>query len=100
MKAEKLLNEAQELFDAKREKDAYEKASYAVRFYFSRFYNTCKEMNSTELNNMLRKHKHKDSEKVKGTLSLCGMVEFAKYNANKKDFEKIMKNARNKINGK
>jgi hypothetical protein len=80
---------AQKLFDCSREKDAYEKVSQAVRLYFSNKRGIKKEITNYELLNILgRDELH---SKVKKCLDLCMLVEFAKYRANKEDFDEIMR---------
>jgi hypothetical protein len=80
---------AQKLFDGNLEKDAYEKVSQAVRLYFSNKREIKKEITNYELLNILgRDEVH---GKVKRCLDLCMLVEFAKYRANKEDFDEIMR---------
>jgi hypothetical protein len=93
--ARKMIAEAKKLFDLKREKDAYEKVSQAVRFYFSHRLDIRKELINSELLHQLKEtHLH---DKAKECLELCGLVEFAKYRANRTDFSKIIDIAENLI---
>lgn len=89
--ARRMVEEAEELFTNSRDKDAYEKVSQALRFYFARKFGIKKELLNTELNTILcGKEDTNTYSSVKECLDLCGMVEFAKYKANKDDFGKIV----------
>lgn len=89
--ARRIVEEAEVLFTNSREKDAYEKVSQALRFYFARKFGIKKELLNTELNTILcGKGDENTYSNVKECLDLCGMVEFAKYKANKDDFGKIV----------
>ncbi|MBW2964490.1 hypothetical protein KY363_03445 [Candidatus Woesearchaeota archaeon] len=84
----KMLDEARKLFGAGKEKDAYELVGRAVRFYYTHKLGYRKELTNTQTIKNLREHKlpHSDVQKC---LNMCGMVEFAKYKANRKDFDII-----------
>lgn len=89
--ARRMVKEAEELFSNSRDKDAYEKVSQALRFYFAQKFGIKKELLNTELNTILcGKGDENTYSNVKECLDLCGMVEFAKYKANKDDFGKIV----------
>ncbi|NAT11214.1 hypothetical protein C4E22_06710 [ANME-1 cluster archaeon AG-394-G06] len=89
--ARRMVEEAEVLFTNSRDKDAYEKVSQALRFYFARKFGIKKELLNTELNTILcGKGDENTYSDVKECLDLCGMVEFAKYKANKDDFGKIV----------
>jgi len=87
--AKKLLNKAKGLFDEGKYKDAYEKAGQSLRIYLSYRHGLKKETTNDGII-MYLKNKKKDIGDVKDCFDLCSLVEFAKYNANKKDFEKIV----------
>lgn len=91
--AEEMIAEAEKLFGIRREKDAYEKVSQAVRFYYSHKLGlNGREITNTALLAALKSGKlHSD---VRECLSMCGMVEFAKYEPNAEDFGKISGSAR------
>ncbi len=95
--SDKMLKIAQELFHEKKEKDAYEMVSRAVRFYCSHKHGSGKEMVGSEVIKLLKRKKSGPIEEVKDCLALCGMVEFAKYRTNKKDFDDIVAIARKVI---
>ena len=88
--ARKMLKEAEEFFTGGREKDAYERVSQAIRFYFSHHLGLKREITNTELLNYLKRKGLSCHEKIKTCLNLCSLVEFAKYRPNRKDFGKIM----------
>ncbi len=84
-----LLNKAKDLFEKEKYKDAYEKGGQAIRLYLSYKYGLKREVTNDEIIRYL-KNKHKEIKSIKRCFDLCSLVEFAKYNANKKDFEKIV----------
>ena len=94
----KLLRKAKKLFDEGKYKDSYGTAGQALRLFLSYKNKLNKEITNDEIIEYLRKHK-KPYEKAKHCFDLCSLVEFAKYKANRKDFEKIIKYAANIING-
>jgi HEPN domain-containing protein len=91
---EKMINEAVQLFRKKREKDAYEKVSQAVRFYFSHKLGLNKEVGNTELLGILKKTRAKEYPEIRKCLNLCSLVEFAKYRPDRKDFSEAVRIAR------
>jgi hypothetical protein len=82
-----MISQAKKLFTKKMEKDAYEKVGQAVRLYYSHDLGIKHELTNSELLRHLKNDKMHG--KVKECLHLCSMVEFAKYKANSKDFNKI-----------
>ncbi len=84
-----ILAQSKRLFSEGKEKDAYGKAAEAIRFYYSYKLGIKKEITNAELISYL-KHKKISYERTQKCLNLCGMVEFARYKANKKDFDKII----------
>ena len=95
--AKKMIAKAEKLFKNKKEKDAYEKVSQAIRYYFSNKLKIKKEITNTELLKILEIKKFRNYKEIKSCLDLCTLVEFAKYKANKKDFEKIISIAKKVI---
>ena len=96
--ARRIIKEAEQLFTDGREKDAYEKVSKAIRFYFSHKLGIKRELLNTELMNALKGRTDTETySKVNKCLDLCGMVEFAKYRANREDFDKIVAMAKELI---
>ncbi|MEM4260141.1 MAG: hypothetical protein QXG00_02795 [Candidatus Woesearchaeota archaeon] len=91
--AKKLLEEAKTLFDKKEYKDSYGKAGQALRIYLSYENNLKKEITNDEIITWLKKNK-KENQKIKiikECFDICSLVEFAKFEANKNDFNKIIK---------
>ena len=84
-----MLNIAKQLFNKKKFKDAYGKASEAIRFYYSHKLNIKTELTNYELIKQLKKSKIRYA-KTQTALNLCGLVEFAKYKPNEKDFHQII----------
>jgi len=95
--ARKMIIEAEKLFKNRKEKDACEKVSQAIRYYFSSKFGIEKEITNMELLKILRKRKFKNYKELKNCLDLCALVEFAKYKANKEDFGRIISIAKNII---
>jgi hypothetical protein len=87
--ANKLLEEAKQLFDNRDYKDAYGKAAQSLRLFLSYYYGLKKEMTNDEIIRYL-KNKNISYEKIKECFDLCSLVEFAKYTANEKDFDTIV----------
>lgn len=87
--ARKLLEEAEKLFEKGEQKEAYSKASQAIRIYYSYKHGLNKEITNTEIIRFLRR-KRFPYEQTQKCLNLCAMVEFAKYRANKQDFDNII----------
>lgn len=85
-----MLEKAKQLFDKKEYKDAYMLAGQSLRLYLSYKNNLKKETTNDEIIEHLKKHKNAFQE-AKECFDLCSLVEFAKYQANKKDFNKIIK---------
>lgn len=89
----KLLEESKKLFGQKQYKDAYGTAGQALRLFLSYENKLNKEITNDEIINYLRYHKQGFKE-AKECFDLCSLVEFAKYEANKKDFDKIINHAK------
>lgn len=91
LEAKKLLEKANGLFDKKQYKDAYGAAAQALRLFLSYENGVQREITNEEILKILD---GKDSmvEKIKNCFDLCSLVEFAKYDPNKEDFNKIIQN--------
>ena len=94
--SKKMLEEAEELFKQKRHKDAYGRAGQALRLYLNFKYELKKELTNDEFIKYLKKHR-KSYKEIKECFDLCSLVEFAKYEANNKDFNQIIEIARKNI---
>jgi len=88
--AQGYLDKAKKLFDDKKYKDAYGMASYAIRYFYSYKFDLKKELTAFETVKLLKGKKEK-WESASECLNLCSLVEFAKYSANRKHFDKIVK---------
>lgn len=97
--ANKSLESAKKAFEQKKFKDAYGKAAQALRLFLSHENNLKKELTNYEILKVL-KGKNKEHKEIRKCFDLCSLVEFAKYHANKKDFDKIIMIASNTINEK
>ncbi|MBR9703767.1 hypothetical protein GOV12_00005, partial [Candidatus Pacearchaeota archaeon] len=86
----KLLKESKKLFNLKKHKDAYEKAGQAIRLFLSHKYHLKIETTNDDIIRYL-KLQNMDITKIKECFDLCCLVEFAKYKANIKDFNMILK---------
>ncbi|NOZ44845.1 MAG: hypothetical protein GXP45_07020, partial [bacterium] len=95
-KAILMLEHAKRLFEKKEYKDAYADAGQALRLFLSYDNNLNKEVTNDEIVSYLRKHK-KPYKEAKECFDLCSLVEFAKYEANKRDFDKIIRYAKKLI---
>ncbi|MFP4497180.1 MAG: hypothetical protein ACLFQV_03120 [Vulcanimicrobiota bacterium] len=95
--AGRLLKKARELFEAGQAREAYATANRAIRLYLSHRHNLNREITNDELISYLKKNRLPYQE-LKECFDLCTMVEFAKYDTNEEDFEKVMKTASEKIN--
>ena len=92
----KLIEKSIKLFEQKKYKDAYGTAGQALRLFLSYENKLNKEITNDEILNYLRNHKQMYKE-AKECFDLCSLVEFAKYEANKEDFDKIIKHAKKVI---
>lgn len=81
-----ILNSAMILFKENAKKEAFEKFSQAIRFYYSHKLKINMEMTAFEIISQLKKHDIDNFDDVQKWLTLCAMVEFTKYDANKKEF--------------
>ena len=78
LETEKLLIFAQNIFLKGNTKDAFEKFSYAIRFYYSNKLGLEKEITSSELLEKLKNKNNSDYGFIRDCLILSGNVEFAK----------------------
>lgn len=81
-----ILNSAVILFKENAKKEAFEKFSQAIRYYYSHKLEINMEMTTFEIISQLEKYKIDNFDDVQKWLMLCGMVEFTKYDTNKKEF--------------
>jgi len=91
-KAKSMLKDAKRLFDDNNHKLAYQRASEAVRFYYSHKFGTGTELSQNQAIDQL-KDRNLPYAAPQNCLNLCRMVEFAKYTTNREDFSEILANA-------
>jgi len=94
----KMLKSSKRFFDEGNFKDAYGMANGALRLFLSYKNGLKKEVTNDEIVSFLRSG-GKDFGAVKGCFDLCSLVEFAKYKANRKDFDRIVDVAEGIIRG-
>ncbi len=99
LESKKLIEKAKKLFEEKKYKDAYGTAGQALRLFLSYENNLNKEITNDEIIKYL-KQKQKEHKQIKECFDLCSLVEFAKYETNKKDFDKIISKTEQIINEK
>jgi hypothetical protein len=81
-----MLESSMILFQKNSQKEAFEKFSQAIRYYYSHKLKIDMEMTTFEIMLQLKKHDIENFNDVQKWLMLCGRVEFTKYDANKKEF--------------
>ena len=97
--SKKMLDAAEKLYSRGQKKQAYEKASEAVRFFFKHKFETDKkELTATETIILLKKEK-KDTKNIKAFFNTTNLVNFAKYKPNDRDFTKILKIGNSVVSG-
>ena len=92
-----MIDESLKLLGESRKKEAHEKLSHAIRYYYSNKIGTGSELNSSELIQLLKKQKSTHSRKIKNWLEFCGMVEFAKHDVNETKFHDIISSFRREL---
>ena len=85
-----MITQSLKLLDDDKKKEAHEKLSQAIRYYYSNKIGIQKEVNSSELVQLLKDQKLIDSIKIKSWLEFCGLVEFAKQEVNNAEFHRII----------
>lgn len=87
----KHIEDAKKLFNEKKYKDAYAMASYGLRFFYSHKLELKTELTAYETLKLIKTKEEHDT--AQECLDLCGLVEFAKYQPNEKDFKRIVDSA-------
>ena len=96
LESNKLLSKAIKQFKEDNFKDAYMNASRSLRLFLSYKYSLNKEVTSDDIIVFLKTNKL-DYGEIKECFDLCSLVEFAKYTANKSDFDRIVSLVKSKI---
>jgi hypothetical protein len=94
--ARKLISRSRALFEKRKHKDAYGTAAQGLRLFLRYENNVKAEKSNFEILSMLDRNSQ-EYPMIKKCFDLCSLVEFAKYKANKKDFEEIVRLARGVI---
>lgn len=94
--AKMILEQAKELFEKGRKKEAYTRVSKSLRYFYKHKLGAGKEMTRDMVIRELKAQK-KGYKNAAECLDLCDLVKFAKYEANEKDFRKIVKLAEGMI---
>ena len=87
-----MLNEAQVLYNDELFKDAHEKFSQAIRFYYSNRLSTGTELTNMDALQLLRKQQIPEFDSILDYLGMCEMIEFAKNPSQKKKFFDAVEN--------
>ena len=85
-----LLESAKSLYKTNQIKDAYERFSQAIRFYYSYHYTLEKEVTTFEILSEIKKKDNLEYKTVFDCLALCGMIEFARHKESKNEFKRCM----------
>jgi hypothetical protein len=97
--SDNLIKEAQENFNKKQYKDAYGKVSQAIRLFLSYELKLNKEITNEDLLSNINDTIYPISE-IRNCFELSSLVEFAKLEKNKEDFNKMIDVAKNLIQRK
>lgn len=89
-KARAILRTARTQYDTGERKEAYHTASFALRYYLTHKLKTEKELTISQALDLM-KDKGLSTKRAAECFNLCSMVGFAKYEPNKKDFDRIMR---------
>jgi|TARA_Y100000310_G_scaffold244826_1_gene249729 hypothetical protein len=94
--SKKILERSRKLFLEKEYKNAYTLVAQSLRLFLSYKNNLKKEITNDEVLQFLRDEK-KDYKEIKKCFDISSLVGFAKYKANKKDFDTIFNIAQKEI---
>ena len=81
-----MLHEAQHMYDEDLFKDAHEKLSQAIRFYYSNRFSTGTEITNMDALQLLRKENIPEFDSILNYLGMCELIEFAKNPTERKKF--------------
>tara|TARA_Y100000590_G_scaffold184407_1_gene210156 strand:+ start:3660 stop:5108 length:1449 start_codon:yes stop_codon:yes gene_type:complete len=87
-----MLHEAQNMYNEELFKDAHEKLSQAIRFYYSNRLSNGIEITNMDTLQLLRKEKIPEFDSILNYLGMCEMIEFAKNPTEKKKFFSAIEN--------
>ena len=92
-----MIDKSIQLLDAGKKKEAHEKLSHAIRFYYSNKSGITKEIDTTELIQILKRQNLIEYDVIKSWLKFCSLVEFAKQDIHDIQFRNIISAFRGKI---
>ena len=81
-----MLEYSLSLYNNNQSKEAHEKLSQAIRFYYSKKLGITSEITNYELILNLKKARISEYDKIRKWIILCGSVEYAKYKSKNNDF--------------
>ena len=87
-----MLREAEHMYNEELFKDAHEKLSQAIRFYYSNRFSTGSEITNMDALQLLRKENIPEFDSILNYLNMCEMIEFAKNPTEKKRFFTAIEN--------
>ena len=87
-----MLNDARQLYNEELFKDAHEKFSQAIRFYYSNRFSTGTELTNMDALQLLRNEQIPEFDSILNYLGMCEMIEFAKNPSEKKKFFSAIEN--------
>jgi len=87
-----MLSEAKGLYNEELFKDAHEKFSQAIRFYYSNRFSTGTEFTNMDTLQLLHNEQIPEFDSILDYLRMCEMIEFAKNPSQKKKFFSAIKN--------
>ncbi len=90
IESKKLISQAQQYYDKGEYKEAFGTAGKAIRLFLSHDAGLKREITSEELIRLLQKHNYYPIDDIRESLKITDLVEFAKSNATKDDFKKII----------
>ncbi len=90
LETQKLLILARKDYESKHVKDAYEKFSQAIRLYYSYKLSLDKELSAVELLDQITHFDKTEYQLVYDSLTLCGIIEFAKHTEKDNEFMKCI----------
>lgn len=91
LESKKLLEKANGFFENRQYKDAYGTAAQALRLFLSYEHGLRREVTNEEMLEILN-GEDSITDEIKNCFDLCSLVEFAKYEPNMEDFNKIIQN--------
>ena len=92
-----MIDKSIQLLELGKKKESHEKLSHAIRFYYSNKSGITKEIDTTELLQILKQQNLIEYDLIKSWLKFCSLVEFAKQDIHDIQFRNITSAFRGKI---